>query len=122
MEMLLYGLWAVLYLIGLGLGLLTEGTSVFCHVCAYLFFLPPAVLLVMGKKEDRRRVLLISALSLFLTALFLVAGGLTENPDSRVLTFFTVVVSVPMAVSANWIQSLFFWACLLFGSLFGRKK
>lgn len=122
MQTLLYAAWAAVYVVCAALGLLTEGTGTVCGIFSLLFFLPPVLLLIKGDRRDRWAVLVLSAASLFLTVVTVLAGVFTENPDSRVLAFFTVLVSNPMAISPVWAQSLFLWACLLFGSIFGKRK
>lgn len=122
MQTILYAAWAAVYVICAALGLLTEGTGTVCGIFSLMFFLPPALLLIRGDRKDRRGILILSGASLLLTVVTILAGVFTENPDSQVLAFFTVLVSNPMAISPVWAQSLFLWACLLFGSIFGKRK
>ena len=122
-KKLLYALWGCLFILCAGLGFIPEpegSAQVLLTTLSLLFFLPPAVLLHRG---DRNTVLLIrnlSALSLGLSLVLLILNLLTALSSEflgRVLHYTLVIVSSPMICSGHWAMSLFFWACLLTGSL-----
>lgn len=85
-----------------------------------LFFLPPALLLHQGTAQERHLVRNLSALSLVLTALLLIANFLTafrSEALGNALHALLTVVGCPMITSGHWAMSLFLWACLLVASL-----
>ena len=119
----LFILWGILFALCAGLGFLPE-TGVLTTAAALLFFVPPAVLLYRAKQvgDDHTRLLIrnLSALSLGLTVVLLVATFLTALSSEALGTAvycLLAVVSAPMICSGHWALSLFFWACLLIGSL-----
>lgn len=124
-KMISWGSWAALYVLCLALSLLTKADSavVFKNLAALAFFLPGIYLLLKGNRKDAAVIAGISAASLVLTLLCLVAGILTARSDSSLLTFLTALVSAPMLLCAFWAESLFLWACLLIGGLkkLGKK-
>lgn len=85
-----------------------------------LFFLPPALLLHRGTAPERHLVRNLSALSLVLTVLLLIANFLTafrSEALGNALHALLTVVGCPMITSGHWAMSLFLWACLLVASL-----
>ena len=119
----LFILWGILFGLCAGLGFLPE-PGVLTTAAALLFFVPPAVLLYRAKRDgDAHTLLLIrnlSAMSLGLTVVLLVANFLTALSSEALGTAvhcLLTVVSAPMICSGHWALSLFFWACLLMGSL-----
>lgn len=85
-----------------------------------LFFLPPALLLHRGTVPERHLVRNLSALSLVLTVLLLIANFLTafrSEALGNALHALLTVVGCPMITSGHWAMSLFLWACLLVASL-----
>lgn len=85
-----------------------------------LFFLPPALLLRRGNSDERHLVRNLSALSLVLTVLLLIANFLTafrSEALGNALHALLTVVGCPMITSGHWAMSLFLWACLLVASL-----
>ena len=114
----LFTLWALLFLLCAGLGLVSPGLPGL--LCALAFFLPPAALLY--RHRDRHTLLLvrgISALSLGLTALLLILNFAAAFSSEALGTFVHIllaVVSAPMLCSGRWAMSLFLWACLLLTS------
>lgn len=125
-EKILYGIWACLYILCVGLGTLgmVEGTAkIFFVLTGVIFFLPGAILLYTGIKEKNKKMLLrvriVALCSLVLTLIFLIAIFLSANAADQVglvLQDLLNLVSAPMLCSQYWILSLFLWACLLMGS------
>ena len=123
----LWLLWGGLFILCAVLGFIPEPTGVLggaMTVLSVLFFLPPAVLLHRAGKEGdmRTRHLIrnISALSLLLTLVLLVANFLTTMGSAflgSVLYTMLVIVSSPMVCSGYWALSLFLWACLLLAAI-----
>ncbi len=120
----LYILWAGLYVLCAGLGFLEYPEQMVSTAMTFLsigFFIPGFVLLYRG---ERKNVGILSAVSLGLTLLGLLGNiwsvALTEE-EGRLLYAFLGLVSAPMYCSQVWILSLFLWACLLMGSIFGKK-
>ena len=113
-------LWGVLFLLCAGLGFL-PAPSGWTTAAALFFFLPPALLLF--RFRDAHTVKLIrnlSALSLGLTAVLLILNfttALSSEVLGSMMYSILTVVSAPMICSGHWAMSLFFWACLLTGSL-----
>lgn len=88
-----------------------------------LFFLPPALILRRGSREERQLVRTLSALSLVLTVLLLIANFLTafrSEALGNALHALLTVVGCPMITSGHWALSLFLWACLLVAGLKNR--
>jgi len=85
-----------------------------------LFFLPPALILRRGSREERQLVRTLSALSLVLTLVLIIANFLTafrSEALGNALHALLTVVGCPMITSGHWAMSLFLWACLLIASL-----
>ncbi len=85
-----------------------------------LFFLPPALILRRGSREERQLVRTLSALSLALTLVLIIANFLTafrSEALGNALHALLTVVGCPMITSGHWAMSLFLWACLLIASL-----
>ena len=122
-KSLIYGLWALLYCVCVGLGFVADpaGFGKFLLVAtALIFFLPPFWLLFQARKEkDRKTVLvlrLISAGTLILSLIFLVLNFLSVYFSAQtglVLYVLLVMFSAPMTCGQYWAMSLFLWACLL---------
>lgn len=88
-----------------------------------LFFLPPALILRRGSREERQLVRNLSALSLVLTLVLLIANFLTafrSEALGNALHALLTVVGCPIITSGHWALSLFLWACLLVSSLKNR--
>ncbi len=128
----LFVLWAAAFIVCAGLGFIPEpeGTvRTVLTLLAVVFFAPPAVLVYnAARQSDRRTLALIrnlSAVSLGLTALFLVLNFLSVLGSEGLGTFLyyvLVVVSSPMICSGSWGLILFLWACLLMVSVKQLKK
>lgn len=126
----LFALWGGLFILCAGLGFIPEPEDVLQDVLTLLAlasFLPPACILwqEQGEKTSLDRVLVrnLSALSLMLTLVLLIANFLTAMASETfgtVLHYMLVIVSSPMICSGYWAGSLFCWACLLVSS--SRKK
>lgn len=114
---ILYGFWALLFVLCAGLGFLPqpEGAARWAlRVLSAGFFVPPVWLLVLG---ERKPVRYLSAASLGLTLLFLALNiHFAAAGENVLLNALLTVVSAPMIASGYWALSLFTWACLFFGS------
>ena len=116
---ILYAAWAALFVLCAAFGFLPErsgSTQALMTALSLLFFIPPAMLLYRADSGTRKRVGLLSALSLGLTVVMLVlnivfAAGSTAM--GNVLHGILTVVSAPMLCCGSWVVSLFLWACLL---------
>ncbi len=123
----LFALWGGLFIVCAGLGFIPDPAGAVRYVLtalSVLFFLPAALLLYRADQDrDEHTLKLIrslSALSLGLTLLLLVLNFLTAlrwELLGTLLSYVLIIVSSPMVCSGYWVISLFFWACLLFGSL-----
>ena len=122
----LFAAWGVLFIVCAGLGFIPEpagGLQTLLTAASVLFFLPPALLVLGGRRSGDRHLLALmrnlSALSLGLTALLLILNFLTAFHSEllgNILHAVLVVVSSPMICGGHWAMSLFFWACLLIAS------
>ena len=122
-EKIAWWLWGVLYVACVWLGVLGRPAGVggvLYTLIALIFFVPGALLLYWGFQENKsaqvRWVRIISAVSLGLTLLFLVANfasALFSETAGNVLYTFLILVSAPMVCSGYWVVSLFLWACLM---------
>ena len=123
----LFALWGALFILCAGLGFIPEPAGalrILLTGLSVLFFLPPAVLVWKGYREQNRRQLALvrdlSIVSLSLSVLLLIANFLSAFHSEllgNILHGVLVVVSSPMICSGHWALSLFLWACLLIGSL-----
>ena len=131
-KWILYGFWVVEFILCAILGFIHNASAVgkvFQTILSLLFFVPPAILLVDAIRKKERgellRLIIISAVSLALTMVLLVANVLSVGATKAVgdaLYGILIVVSSPMVCSRYWLLSLFLWACLLMGALYGRKQ
>lgn len=131
-KWILYGFWVVEFILCAILGFIHNANAVgkvFQTILSLLFFVPPAILLVDAIRKKERgellRLIIISAVSLALTMVLLVANVLSVGATKAVgdaLYGILIVVSSPMVCSRYWLLSLFLWACLLMGALYGRKQ
>jgi len=125
-ELVLYAAWLCLYILCVGLGTVetVEGIGkVFFVLTALIFFLPGVCLLVLGNRENNKKMILrvriIALCSLALTVALFCANLLAVGASSQVGAFLhdlLNVVSAPMFCSQYWIVSLFCWACMLWAS------
>ena len=125
-ELILYAAWLCLYILCVGLGTVEDvqgvGKVLFV-LTSLIFFLPGAALLVIGRKEKKKGIILrvrIAALcSLSLTLVVFCANIASVSASSATGAFLYDVlnlVSAPMFCSQYWILSLFCWGCLLSAS------
>lgn len=131
-KVILYEVWVILYALCAGLGHITEPTdtqAIALTLMSLIFFVPGVVLLVDALRSNDKKTLVqlrwISALSLGLTLIFMVANVLSVLSSETVgnaLYEILIFVSVPMVCCQYWLLSMFLWACLLFATLPGRKK
>lgn len=119
----LYALWGGLFILCAGLGFIPEPEGATAYVLtgvSLIFFVPPVLLILKGDRDTLALVRNLSAMSLGLTLVLLIANFLCA-PRSQlvgtVLHLILTVVSAPMIVSQRWAMSMFLWACLLFGSM-----
>lgn len=130
-EWILYAAWFCLYILCVGLGTVgdVEGIGkVFFVLTAVIFFIPGALLLILGNRENNKKMILrvriISICSLTLTVIVFCANVLAVAASDRAGYFLNEllnVVSAPMFCAQYWILSLFCWGCLLSAS-FSKKK
>ena len=128
----LYYVWGALFIVCAGFGFIREpqgGLKALLVLLAAGFFVPGGLLLHRGLKSGDtalvKRICLISALSLGLTMLLLIANFLSiflSQQMGNVLYALLVIVSAPMACGQYWAVSLFAWACLLLAGLQGLRK
>ena len=130
-EWILYAAWLCLYILCVGLGTVEEvdgSAKVFFVLTALIFFIPGIILLVLGKKQQNKkmvlRVRLIAICSLVLTVAVCSAPVLAVGSSAQMGSFLhdlLNLVSAPMFCSQYWILSLFGWACLLSASFMKKK-
>ena len=130
-ELILYAAWLCLYILCVGLGTVeaVEGAGkVFFVLTSLVFFLPGIVLLVLGRKEQNRKMILrvrIAAIcSLSLTVAVFCANVIAVGASGQVGNFLNDLlnlVSAPMFCAQYWVLSLFCWACLLSASFMNKK-
>ena len=130
-ELVLYAVWLCLYILCIGLGTVetVKGIGkVFFVLTALIFFLPGVCLLVLGNRENNKKMILrvrtISICSLVLTVVVFCVNILAVGASGQVGNFLhdlLNVVSVPMFCAQYWVLSLFCWACLLWGSFIKKK-
>ena len=125
-EMILYAAWLCLYILCVGLGTVDEVEGmgkVFFVLTSLIFFIPGIWLLVLGKKEKNRKMILrvriIAICSIALTVAVFCANVAAVAASSALGNFLNDLlnlVSAPMFCSQYWVISLFGWACLLSAS------
>ena len=121
----LFVIWGGLYILCTGLGFIPDPGdvgSVAMTLLSLIFFLPGFLLLHRGRRKE---VILVSAISLGLTLLALVLNVwsvVMTAFEGQVVYVILGLVSGPMFCSRIWLLSLFLWAFLLCGGLFGKKE
>ena len=118
-KKLLFVLWGVLFGVTAALGFLPQQNGL-TLAAAFLFFLPPALLLWKKERETTLLIRNLSALSLGLTMVTLILNfilAVSSETLGNALHGILTVVSAPMICSGYWVLSLFLWACLLMVSL-----
>ena len=130
-ELILYAAWLCLYILCVGLGTVekVEGAGkVFFVLTSLVFFLPGIALLVLGRKEQNKKMILrvrIAAIcSLALTVIVFCANVIAVGASGQVGNFLNDLlnlVSAPMFCAQYWVLSLFCWACLLSASFMNKK-
>ena len=125
-ELILYAAWLCLYILCVGLGTVEEvegAGKVFFVLTSLIFFLPGIALLVLGRKEKNKKMILrvrIAAIcSLALTVIVFCANVIAVGASGQVGSFLNDLlnlVSAPMFCAQYWVLSLFCWACLLSAS------
>lgn len=123
----LFVLWGGLFVLCAGLGFVPDpqGTlKTLMTVSSVCFFIPPAIVLWRGQREDVLLIRNLSALSLGVTLVTLILNfvlAVGSETLGNILHYVLVVVSTPMIASGHWALSLFLWACLLMASLNSAK-
>ena len=109
----LYIAWGVLYIVTAALGFIPEVDGLAAAgmtALSLIFFVPGFILLYRGEKKT---VLILSVVSLALTALCLVLNvwsvGMTADMGDF-LYWLLGLISAPMFCSRFWVLSLFGWA------------
>ena len=125
-EKLLYCLWAVMYIICVGLGTAETRGSLFIivsGVLALLFFVPGFLLIYMGisagSQKILRRVRIVCIVSLVLTLGMMIVNILcfqTNDEIGATMNDLLNLVSAPMYCCFWRGTSLFLWCCLLMSS------
>ena len=125
-EKILYALWACLYILCVGLGMVhdVDGFGKWVLILtSLLFFIPGGMLVYEGIRQQNKEMLLRLRLvcigSLSLTLIFIVVNFLSVGASAAagtVLYYCLMLVSAPMFCAQYWVLSLFAWACLLFSS------
>jgi len=119
----IYVLWAVLFILCAAFGFIPEPEGLTANALTLLsvaFFIPPVLLLFRAEKHNILLIRNLSALSLGLTLVLLIANFLTAFSSETlgsILHYVLIIVSCPMICSGHWALSLFLWACLLTASL-----
>lgn len=119
----LFALWGGLFVLCAALGFVNTASTalqVLMTVLSIAFFLPGALLLRLSKETGNREIALLvrnlSAASLILTAVLLIANFLSALAPKLlgdILHSMLIVVSAPMICSGYWALSLFLWARLM---------
>ena len=116
MNLYLYIVWGILYLICAALGVFSVPGWVGLVMCL-VFFVPPTILLY--RAPSRKTALTVRNLSiawLALTVLLLILNILSVSMSEQsgtVLYYMMVVLTAPMICGGNWLLAIFLWACLL---------
>ena len=126
-KIMLWSIWGVLYIVCVPFSYVakpTETQQFGMLLLGLLFFLPGALLLIDAIRfEDKKTLRLlrwISALSLGLTCLLLianVASVLGSQALGDALYGFLALVSVPMLCCRQWALSMMLWAIILFSTI-----
>lgn len=126
-KSVVYGLWAVVYCICVGLGFVSEPEGlgkVLLVLSGLICFLPPFYLAWRAWKEKCRRTMLVLRLVsggvLAASLILLVLNFLSVYFSARtglVLYVLLVMFTAPMICIQYWALSLFLWACILMVSL-----
>lgn len=128
----LFALWGGLFVLCAALGFVNTASTalqVLMTLLSIAFFIPGALLLRQSREhndpEPARLVRNLSAASLVLTAMLLIANFLSALAPvwlGNLLHCMLVVVSAPMICSGYWALSLFLWACLMIAAMKILKK
>ncbi len=123
---ILYCIWAGLFLLCAGLGMITQRNTVGILLLTFLsvlFFLPAILLLYDGLTSGDKRLLLqiriISLSSLCLTLLLIIGNTLAIFASEGVGKFLNalyIIVSTPMCCCYWQGVSIFLWACVFVSS------
>lgn len=125
----LYLYWSYLYILCACLGFIQERTplvvALLC-IAGLGFFVPGGILLYRdirsGGKQNLKRILVISILSLVLTTVlfigyFLSLAAFTTDLPARILYAVLTVFSTPAMCTPYPAISMFLWACMLFTAI-----
>ena len=129
-KTVLYIVWAALYCLCVGFSFVDFPTpieKVLLVLLGVAFFVPPAILVFLARKEKCRKTLTvlrrISLSVLALTLIFLVLNLLAvyfSATAGLVLYVLLVMFSAPMICIQYWALGIFLWAALFM--LTGRRK
>ena len=122
-EWILYAIWLCLYILCVGLGTVEEvegvGKVLFV-LTALIFFIPGIMLLMLGRKEKNKKMILrvriVSLCSIVLTVIVFSANVMAVAASGNagvLLNDLLNLVSAPMFCSQYWVLSIFCWGCLL---------
>ena len=125
-EKFLYCLWAVMYIICVGLGTAEERGPFFVvllGILALVFFVPGFLLVYMGVSADNKKILrkvrIVCIVSLLLTLGMMIVHILcfqTNDAVGATMNDLLNLVSAPMYCCFWRGTSLFLWCCLLISS------
>ncbi len=131
-KWILYGFWVAQFILCAVLGFIHNTDNlgkILQTVLGIAFFVPAVILLIdairQGDRKELLRLAVISGSSLGATMILLVVNVLSVGASvtvGNVLFGILTVVSAPMVCCRYWIVSLFLWACLLMGALYGRRR
>ena len=131
-ELILYAVWLCFYILCVGLGTVEgmEGVGkVLFVLTSLIFFLPGIALLLLGRQEQNKkmilrvRILCFCSLGLTVAVFCANVAAISASADTgRILYDILNLVSAPMFCSQYWILSIFCWACLLSASFMKNKK
>ena len=131
-KSVLWALWGGMFILCAGLGFIQEPSAYaqnLMTLASVLFFVPPALLLWLSRKDGDCRSMRIlrnlSLASLGLTVVLMVLNILSVTAGRQLgdlLHGMLTVVSSPMICSGSWAMSLFLWACLMVVSMTMLKK
>lgn len=131
-KIVLWSIWAILYVICVPFGYITEPTtiqSVALLLLGLIFFIPGAILLIGALRAGDKKTLLllrwVSGCSLSLTLIFLVANVFSALGSASLgdtLYGFLALVSVPMLCCRQWALSLLLWAVIFFATIIKTPK
>ena len=126
-KSVVYGIWAAIYCICVGLGFVPNPTGLgkaLLVMSSLICFLPPFYLYWLARKEKCRKTMLVLRLIsggiLTLSALLISLNFLSVYFSAHtglILYVMLVMFTAPMMCGQYWVLSLFLWACVFMVSL-----